>query len=253
MLVMPNGRFISQRQLPRMALINTALNQKSGTLTLSLDGFGSVSLGFHPQGQSTISAQVWRDHVDVQEASQEASIWLTAALNSPQPLRLVSMHKDAVRQHCNPERFGTASNTYFADAAPALITNTASLSHLNHQLSARQLPEVDIRRFRPNIVVSGLAPFEEQALNKQLLTHRDYRLRLVDQCERCIITTINPDSAEKHPKLEPFRTLGELNPMPGTSPETTNRPAFGMNSLIEVNKATSISVGDVLQQASPFE
>ncbi len=243
MLVMPNGRFVTQRQLPQMALIDTAI--EGSQLILSLSGYGSVSVPLKSSNNQSdrFSAQVWRDECDVHEASEAASQWLNKALQPPQPLRLVRMSDNAQRPQSQPERFGAETRTLFADAAPFLIANTSSLDALNRHLQSKGYidearPEKDMRRFRPNLVVSGLDAFDEH--NYQSLQLNGFNFRLVDHCERCIITTINPDTADKDPDMETYRELAKINPMP----EKPKAPAFGVNATLalEPNQPTEISI-----------
>lgn len=53
------------------------------------------------------------------------------------------------------------AETAFADGFPFLLASEASLDALNSHLAAKGEPALPINRFRPNLVVSGAAPFEE--------------------------------------------------------------------------------------------
>lgn len=241
MLVMPNGGFVSQRQLPRMALIDTAI--ADGELRLSMNGHGSVTLPLQgdPTGEE-FDAKVWRDPCRVEPVSESASAWLNRVLQPRQPLRLVRMAQGFRRRHVQPQRFGPETHTRFADASPCLVTNQASLERLNRHLQGRQLAPVDMRRFRPNLVIDGLPAFAEH--HYRLLEHVDTGLhvRLVDPCQRCVVTTIDPDSASADPGREPFASLVDLNPMPGNP----RAPAFGVNAVPLGDPAT-LRVGDRLR------
>ncbi len=242
MLVMPNGRFVSQRQLPQMALIDTALDNDS--LLLSRDGHGQVRLPLIPATEGIVRpASVWDDNCIVTEASAEASAWLTQVLQAPQPLQLVQLATGQQRLQSQPERFGADTHTQFADAAPFLVAGSSSLGALNLALQQRQLAEVDMRRFRPNIVLGGLAAFAEHNLSQ--LRHEDGSLLwLRDHCERCIITTIDPDTAIKHPLREPYPTLASINSMPGKP----RAAAFGVNATVdELAAECRWQTGDTLQ------
>ncbi len=240
MLVMPNGRFVSQRQLPPMALINTAIAQES--LILSAEGHGEVALPLIGSNQGNVfQGTVWRDQCDVIEASVEASAWLNEVLKPAKPLRLVSMADDFIRPQSQPQRFGEQTFTAFADAAPFLVANSASLDELNKRLEQQSSNAVDMRRFRPNLVISGLPEFEEHKV--QGLLHSDgLTLNLCDHCERCIMTTIDPDSGQKDPTMEPYKTLIDLNPMP----DNHKAPAFAVNATLEPANNTLWQVGDEL-------
>lgn len=239
MMVMPNGRFVSQRQLPKMALIDTAL--ENNQLILSFAGKGSVSLPISAiESEAQFSATVWSDFCAVQEASIEASSWLNRVLAPAQPLQLVKMANNHQRVQSSPERFGRDTHTLFADAAPFLIANTASLYQLNQALESKQLTPIDMRRFRPNIVISGPEAFTEHQIRELQLISRDINFKLCDHCERCIITTINPDSGEKSADLEPLKTITQLNPMPSNR----HAPAFGVNATLGNAVFASLAVGE---------
>jgi hypothetical protein len=90
-----------------------------------------------------------------------------------------------------------------ADEAPYLLTNRASLDDLNRRLQARGKPPVDMRRFRPNIVIKGLKPWEEDTLKKIRINHVEFWVW--QRCGRCIMTTIDRDSLDRGP--EPLATL----------------------------------------------
>ncbi len=236
MIVMPNGRFVTQRQKPKMALIKTALSDKELVLS-SQDQHCSISLDF-PKGEP-FEATIWRDKCLVVDEGDEVAHWIRQVLDSTVPLRLVRLAKDCSRPQSAPERFGAETTTLFADAGPILVANQASLVRLNSELEQRGLSQVDMRRFRPNIILSGLEAFEEQ--NIAQLNHQNFSLKLCDRSERCIMTTVDPDTGIKHPDMEPFNTLMSLN----TMPESDRKPAFGMNATLEKGSGL-IRVGDVL-------
>ncbi|MBR9911030.1 MAG: MOSC domain-containing protein [Gammaproteobacteria bacterium] len=248
MLVLPNGRFVSQRQLPQMALVDTAI--EDNCLHLGASGRGSVALPLpNPaNADATDSAvfkgSVWRDDCDVIEASRAASAWLNRVLRPPHPLRLVTLAPGRQRPAADPARFGRDTRTRFADAAPYLIANTTSLVRLNQQLALSAKPQVDMRRFRPNLVVAGIEAFGEQQLRALRHPASGLGFALCDPCERCIITTIDPDSATLAADREPFHTLLQLNPLPSKS----RAAAFGVNAtlLAAPGKTATLRVGDPL-------
>ena len=98
-------------------------------------------------------------------------------------------------------------------------------------------------RFRPNVVIRGLPAFAEHA--RLTLRGAAWALELCDPCERCVMTTIDQASAERHPTMQPYRTLVSLNPMP----DAVGKPAFGQNALVSAGVGTTIRVGDRLRVA----
>jgi uncharacterized protein YcbX len=95
-------------------------------------------------------------------------------------------------------------------------------------------------RFRPNIVVQGLDPFAEHKLAG--LSGKNYQFKLCAPCQRCIITTINQDTAEKDLRGQPFKTLQTINPMPGGK----KAPAFAQYVILTNGDRQLITVGDEL-------
>lgn len=241
MLVNAKDGFVTQRQFPQLALIHTRLTDDA--LVLSREGLEDLLIPLDYAGPGTvIEAKVWRDTCTTMDEGETAAAWLQQAIGWDKPVRLVRMAPDTQRPQSNPEQLGESTHTHFADAAPYLVANEHSLIALNEALVDKGLDAVPINRFRPNIVINGLEAFAEHQL--KTLTHNDYQLQFCYPCERCIMTTINQDSAEKHPAMEPFKTLVALNPMP----EQQQAPAFAENGVLTRGSGAHIQVGDGLAQ-----
>ncbi len=238
MVVRENGRFVTQREWPALALIQTALREDG--VELSREGFGSHKLLFNATAGANVSSKVWSDAVETTDEGDAASAWLSAATGCTYPLRLVRMAAGFSRQHSDADRFGSENATHFADASPYLLANQASLEALNIELQTRGHSPVPMNRFRPNIVVQGLPAFAER--NVDLLAGKSFEFSLRDACERCVVPTIDQQTAIKHAKMEPFKTLAEINPMPGKK-----TPAFAENSVLSFGAGQMIRLGDELQ------
>jgi uncharacterized protein YcbX len=239
MVVRSNGKFLTQRDLPRLSLIHTSLDKRG--VTLELTGHGKTSVPFDSAGGDPVQTKVWGIPCEALDEGEEISRWLTAALESKTALKLVRMAPGFVRPQGKPEELGQHTHTIFADAAPFLVASEESLDRLNRELASRNLAHVPMNRFRPNIVVRGLQPWEEHKLAG--LHCATYGLKFCHPCERCVVTTINQDTAEKDPGWQPFNTLKEINPVPGKKPA----PAFGQNATLEKGDQAVISVGDPLK------
>lgn len=235
MVVRADGRFVTQRNEPRLALVKTRL--EPGGVVLSLDGHGSIALPFASDGGAAVETQVWKDSIEAVDEGDTVADWLTAALGSRQPLRIVRMAPGFRRRLKRPERFGAETTTQFADAAPYLVANEGSLDALNGELQARGHAPVPMDRFRPNIVLRGPEPFSEHRM--ATLAGDGWRLKLVDPCERCVVTTIDQATAERDPAREPYLTLRRVNPVPGAEPA----PAFAQNATLETGEGAAIRVG----------
>jgi len=250
MLVDDKQRFVTQRQEHRMTLIKTSLHQHKTLTTLELNYQDQKpqrltldKATLTPNSDQVFTAKIWSDEVQVFEPCQTTSAWLSQALEKS--VRLVALVEK--RPQSQPERFGSDSHTVFADAAPYLIANQTSLEALNAELTAQSLTPVDMRRFRPNIVVQGELPaFAEHGFSKLKNNARsEQQFSLIDHCQRCVMTTIDPDLGTRDAKLEPFNTLCRINPMPATEPPRRKAaPAFAVNGLLNGVSVQEVSVGD---------
>jgi uncharacterized protein YcbX len=238
MVVTEGGRFVTQRDLPGLALISAAL--EADRVVLSSEGHGSVDLPLHAKEGPAVRTRVWGDECETIDQGAEVSRWLTAALENTAVLRIVQMAPGYVRPQGKPEQLGERTHTYFADAAPFLVASESSLDALNTELRARGHRAVPMNRFRPNVVLSGLEPFSEHRISG--IAGTAYALRFCHPCQRCVVTTIDQQTATRHPHWQPYRTLRDINPMPGNE----RAPAFGHNAVLDKGKGSSIRVGDRL-------
>ncbi len=238
MVVREEGAFVTQRDLPKLALIHTGF--QNGNIRLSRPGFGGVTLPTNHLHGDIIHTRVWGDHCETVDQGEEISLWLQAALECHNSLRLVRMKPGFQRPQNKPELLGENTTTFFADAAPYLVANEASLDALNQTLVDAGHQAVPMNRFRPNIVIRGLEAFAEHRLNR--LEGEEFRLGFCHPCERCVVTTIDQDTAEKHPGRQPFNTLRDMNPMPGRKPA----PAFGHNAVLLHGEQSILQTGSTL-------
>ncbi len=180
LIVDKNGLFMSQRTTPKMATIQTALKQNN--LILSHQG-QEIKV---PQATSTnksMPVTVWNDSLNAQLLSDEVDEWLSEIL--AQTCHLVYMPSSAKRQI--DEDFAKQDQfVSFADAFPILLVSQASLDDLNQKLEAA----VTINRFRPNIVIDGVAAFAEDNWKDFSINQMDYHM--AKPCSRCIMPSINP-------------------------------------------------------------
>jgi uncharacterized protein YcbX len=242
MVVRANGRFVTQRDIPRMALVETGLNEDG--VVLSMQGHGSITVPFAFDEGESIETRVWGDECQTVDQGEAVSQWLSGALGSEEPLRLVRMRPDFARPQNHPEIFGQDTVVDFADAAPFLVASEASLKQLNSVLESRSLSAVPMNRFRPNIVLRGLEPFAEHKLSGLSTESCQFQMRA--PCERCVVTTIDQATGEKDPQRQPFKTLQEINPVPGKE----NAPAFAQYATLAQGDQECITVGDRFEAVS---
>jgi len=229
MLVTPDGMFMSQRKTPKMALIHTALEE--GGLVLSTAGKSPHTVPSTTNNSNKMTVEVWGDHIEASMVGKESDDWLTDALGIE--CHLVYIADDVVRQ-CDLNFSKAGERTGFADGFPILIVSEESLADLNQRLDKA----VDMRRFRPNIVVSGMDAFEEDNLKNFRIG--DLAMKGVKICSRCPLPMVDPDLGERTSQ-EPIATLSTYRKWDGNI-------FFGMNVIHQ--QQGGISVGDKLHLQS---
>ena len=197
MPVGPDGGFLTQRQLPRMALINTEVTAgpRGDELVLSLDSGERCVVSADSQAQM-IDVSVWGDRCLGSTLGETVDRWLSEFLQ--QPCRLVAFPAEQ-RRAVDPRYAGPDDQVGFADGFPFLLISQASLDELNERLDT----PVAMQRFRPNLVVSGCEAHAEDQW--QRIRIGDIQFRLAKPCSRCPIPSIDPMTAERG--KEPLRTL----------------------------------------------
>jgi hypothetical protein len=227
MVVDALGRFVTQREQPRMALVETAIER--GTLVLRMPGLEPVVVAEHGAGREVT---VWRSHVRGLDAGDAAAAALSAFLGAE--LRLVRFD-DTRPRPCNPEYAGdSGATTLFADGYPVLVVGQASLDDLNARLASRGFPAMPMDRFRPNVVIAGLEPCEEDHVDT--LELGEVVLKLVKPCTRCEITTTDQGSGRR--ALEPLRTLATYR-----RDDRLAGVTFGMNAIVLEGAGATLARG----------
>ncbi|WP_338871452.1 MOSC N-terminal beta barrel domain-containing protein [Spirosoma sp. SC4-14] len=234
MLVSPDGQFITQRANQQMALIDVAIegtqlrvwhrNQPDNVLELPL------LPADRPHDQETMQVSIWDSHnVPAVTVGEHADQWFSNALG--QLCRLVFM-PESTHRTVDPRYARQHDAVSFADGYPYLLIGESSLDELNRRLpSSHEHPAqpLSMIRFRPNIVVKGSDPYDED-------TWAHFRINDIDfygvkPCARCVLTTIDP--ATGHKGKEPLRTLA-------TYRHWNNKILFGQNVLAEAMTAGTL-------------
>lgn len=238
MLVDETGKFLTQRALPRMALIRTALS--ADTLTLSAAGAGAcavprrAALDSHPAAIRTVS--VWKSEGLLAEDCGDApAAWLSDTLATK--CRLVRIGEKFIRP-VTKSAARPGDRVTFADAAPLLIISEATLADLNDRLVAQGEEAVPMNRFRPNLVVTGCPAFAEDTWTRFRIGNVVFRAG--GPCARCSVPTIDQETAERG--KEPLRTLTAYR-RDASDPTNVN---FGQN-LIHETKTGALRVGDPVE------
>ncbi len=244
MVVDSDYHFITQRYLAEMATIRVTVEEDK--LILEHDKAAPLVIDTSVVPNDRSEVRIWKDRAPAFDEGDEASRWLTSVLGRwrGKDLRLVRFPQDYRRPVAKTYLKGEDAHTAFADGYPFLVTAEESLALLNERLVQNGAGPVNMARFRPNIVISGLQPFEENNLDTLTETNGRYRLGIRKPCKRCRITTVDQDTAEITEPKEPLRTLTQLNPFPHLT-----GAFFGQNATLLSGYGTPISVGDRLDVA----
>ena len=242
MLVDTNGRFVTQRTMPRMALIETEL--AGGELVVRAPG----QTPFHtPLGASALAeaerldVMVWRSTLTALDTGAEAAQWFSAFLGAP--LRLVRFDPSAQRI-ANRERTGdTIAPLRFADGYPLLVIGQASLDDLNARLAKKGVDAIPMNRFRPNLVLSGIDAYEEDYIDTLRIATEagEIGLRIVKPCTRCPIPTIDQLSGAPDPRWphEPTDTMSAYR----ADARMDGQLTFGQNAVVTDGAGAALAVG----------
>ncbi len=225
MFVDGSGRFISQREAPRLALIVPALSATA--LELTAPGMPAITIAFDRSGVA-LPVTIWRDHLLAIDQGDAVAAWISEWLGSA--ARLVRFDPQ-LRRMCNPGYAGdTGAHTAFADAYPLLVLSEASLADLNQRLES-PLP---LNRFRPNVVLSGVDAYDEDHIDE--LAVAGVTMKLVKPCTRCLITTTDQETGERG--VEPLATLARYR-----MHDALGGVAFGVNAIVASGAGSEIRVG----------
>lgn len=212
MLIDPDRQFLTQRQEPRMALIDADL--AAGRLRLNAPGMPELELlAEHVDHAGDIEVRIWKETCAARGVDPGVDRWLSEFLG--RDCRLVYLPA-ASRRPVDPEYARAEDQVGFADGFPLLLISEASLADLNRRL-AEPLPMV---RFRPNLVIRGGEPYQEDYWRRIRIGGIEFRL--AKPCSRCVIPSIDAATAQR--SAEPLRTLMSYR-------QRGNKVYFGQNVL----------------------
>ena len=227
MLIDDQNRFITQRKFHDLALVDASIEEGSIRLSYRKWPESHAEAPLETTHGKLIKSHIWHDEVEVLWPGLSADEWFSKILKIP--CKLVFMPHDAKRQ-IDTDWVSEPMNTSLSDGYPYLITNEASLNDLNQKSGT----ELTMRRFRPNIVVSGAAPFAEDKWKRIRIGEAVFRI--IKPCARCVVTTIDPETGQKG--REPLKTLS-------TYRKEGHKILFGQNTILE--KGGMVRAGDKIE------
>lgn len=224
MLVDETGKFLTQRVYPQMALFKLSFDGEGLKITF---GNHSTHISFtNPSTMDLMKVTIWDDSVLACEVSAKHSEWFSSLLGMK--CKLVFFPEGNSRP-VDPRYKVNNEHVSLADAYPFLVIGQRSLDNLNEKLE-ESLP---MNRFRPNLVFTGGEPHEEDTWKN--FTVGSNRFVGVKPCARCVLTTVDQNTAVKG--VEPLKTLT-------TYRKQGSKILFGQN-LVALDHG-HIHVGDII-------
>jgi uncharacterized protein YcbX len=225
----PNHEFLTIRNNAKMTLIRPSYDASTDTLTVTAPAPDSID----EKLEFSIPAHPTKDWLDSNTTQHSAKIWsvttparvystaLTAQFNAffGKEVRLVykaALYDEPriVGSNGAPEILGREARTCFPDMMPLLIGNASSIAELNGRLKEAADLNIDVSRFRPNILVKGnpAAPWDEDRWKTVKITPKGKHggqamvFDVTQRCARCRVPNVDPETAEEH-KKQPWDTL----------------------------------------------
>jgi uncharacterized protein YcbX len=238
LVVDDTGKFLTQRGLPRMAQVDARL--AAGTLTLSAEGVGSVTIGTAPDPAAPLrTVSVWKSEgLQAEDCGPAASAWLSDFLATKCHLVRIGARfaRPVLKPAARPGDFVT-----FADACPFLVISEASLAQLNDRIREDDGEPVPMNRFRPSIVIDGCDAFAEDTWPRVRIGAALFRN--AGPSVRCMMTATDQFTGDRG--KEPLRTLATFR----RSAKDSTDVIFGVNLIHEAKQGT-LRIGDEVTPAT---
>lgn len=194
MVIDTQGECLTSRRFPTLLSLRCSL--EGNVVVLSAPDAGACLFSRAELAPTRYAgASVWGEHVEVLDAGDLVAEWLSAYLGHP--CRLAIKGERTVR----PLTLGEGGFVSFADTAPLLLIGEASLADLNDHMEQ----PVEMARFRPNVVVRGSLPFDEDGWHH--IRIGDVEFEVAGPCDRCVVTTLDPATGAARGDSEPLATL----------------------------------------------
>lgn len=232
MVVDPSGDVVTAREENRLVLVDPAITEDG--LRLRSPGIEDL-LVVRPEQGALAEVEIWNDRVLARVADDSAHDWFSRLLD--RPVRLVYLD-DPRRRPVDPRYSESGDVVSFADGFPLLVVTEKSLDQLNTWIAAGPRPEdgpLPMIRFRPSLVINGAEPFAEDSWRR--IRVGDTVFRVVKPCARCVLTTVDPDTAVR--TKEPLVSLARHRKIGG-------KLLFAMNAIPEPPYGV-VRVGDPVE------
>ena len=250
MVVDAHGHFLTQRELPRMALVKPQL--KHFEMVLRAPGMLALHIQLD-EVEAPCRVTVWDDEVPAYDMGPVAAQWFTDFLG--QTARLVRFDPTHKRLSSRQWTGDADGLNQFSDGYALLVISEASLSQFNDKLTSAGSAAVGMERFRPNIVLGHnaggdkLLPHDEDRLELlQIATDQGAaQIKPVKPCPRCPIPNIDPLTALS------AHTVGDMLQTYRQDARVGGAPSFGMNAIVLGSTDHLLKVGQSVEASYSFD
>ncbi|MES2282101.1 MAG: MOSC N-terminal beta barrel domain-containing protein [Pseudomonadota bacterium] len=248
MVVDEHGGFLTQRELPRMALIKPQL--KHYEMVLRAPGMLALHINLN-EVEEPAQVRIWDEEVKAYDMGAIAAQWFTDFLGVT--ARLVRFDPDHKRASSRHWTGGVEALNQFSDGFPVLVISQASLDFFNEKIVKSGVSAVPMERFRPNLVLGhsgqNLSPHDEDRFDMLGIPTEQglVRLRPVKPCPRCPIPNIDPVTAV------PGTEVGDMLQSYRQDARVNGAITFGMNAIILEGLEHVLKVGQTVGATYRFD
>ena len=249
MVVDAAGAFVTQRELPRMALVKPQM--KHSEMVLRAPGMLALHIAFD-RVEGAVRVKLWGDEVAAYDMGDIAAQWFSDFLSEPgQPRKLRMVRFDPEQKRLSSMKWtdGIEAENQFADGFALVVTSEASLAELNDKLGAAGHGAVGMERFRPNIVLGGIEAQDEDRVGTMHIAtgEGEAQLRPCKPCPRCPIPDVDPATGRSSPEVgDALRTYR-------ANPRLHGAITFGMNCIVLQGIEHMLKVGQAVTADYAFE
>lgn len=182
MVVDERGRCITAREAPRLLNVRAAVD--GAEILLWAAGARPLRIARSALTAASAPVSIWNDQALALDGGDEAAAWLSGFLDR---ICRLAVKPSKVLQAAVPGAERTAS---FADTAPLLLTNLASLADLARYFDG----PISMARFRANVVIAGADAYAEDRWSR--IRIGGVTFDVAGPCDRCVMVNLDAESAD---------------------------------------------------------
>uniref|UniRef100_A0A2C9KND0 MOSC domain-containing protein n=1 Tax=Biomphalaria glabrata TaxID=6526 RepID=A0A2C9KND0_BIOGL len=230
-----DGTFVTQRQVPKLAGVKTSIVGQE--LQLDYEGKEYIRTPLYPKISKDfiVPVRIWKHNVEAQFCGQDVSNWLSSALE--EDLQLVVYVPGVTQRLSTTKNAIDKDKVSFPDESPYHIITEESLHDLNLRIPSSENGEITAQNFRPNIVIKGVKSAWDEDNWVSLKIGNKLEMRVLAPCDRCVMTTVDPEECKRRNDEEPLKTLRSFRLFPEVN---KTAPLFGIFTGVSVENTIRV-------------